>query len=81
MLENQLIYRYSKKVMMKVKKRTSMFKILFCIYFFFRIIAQNTSSGGWFSAFKGLVGNKKLTAEDLEAVLEKMKENLIRTSC
>ncbi|KAI1731005.1 SRP54-type protein, GTPase domain-containing protein [Ditylenchus destructor] len=32
---------------------------------------------GWFSAFKSLVGNKQLNKEDLEPVLEKMKETLI----
>ncbi|GMR31990.1 hypothetical protein PMAYCL1PPCAC_02185 [Pristionchus mayeri] len=41
------------------------------------IAAKVSQSGGWFSAFKGLVGNKKLTAEDMAPVLEKMKENLI----
>ena len=45
------------------------------------MIPQNTRSGGWFSAFKELVGNKKLAAEDLEPVLEKMKENLICKFC
>lgn len=43
-----------------------------------RVIAAKAQSGGWFSAFKGLVGNKKLTADDMAPVLEKMKENLIR---
>jgi signal recognition particle receptor subunit alpha len=33
-------------------------------------------SKGWFSAFKSLVGNKQLTAEDIEPVMEKMKETL-----
>lgn len=32
---------------------------------------------GWFSSFRSLVGNKQLTSEDLEPVLERMKENLI----
>uniref|UniRef100_A0A2A6CZI2 SRP54 domain-containing protein n=1 Tax=Pristionchus pacificus TaxID=54126 RepID=A0A2A6CZI2_PRIPA len=41
------------------------------------VIAAKAQSGGWFSAFKGLVGNKKLTADDMAPVLEKMKENLI----
>jgi signal recognition particle receptor subunit alpha len=33
-------------------------------------------SKGWFSAFKSLVGNKQLTADDIEPVMEKMKETL-----
>ncbi|CAI4228743.1 unnamed protein product [Auanema sp. JU1783] len=41
------------------------------------VVAAKANSGGWFSAFKDLVGNKKLAAADLESVLEKMKENLI----
>lgn len=41
-----------------------------------QIEAQKTT-GGWFSAFKSLVGNKKLTAEDIQPVLEKMRETLI----
>lgn len=35
------------------------------------------SSGGWFSMIKGLVGEKKLTAEDLTPLVEKMRDNLI----
>uniref|UniRef100_F1KZQ8 Signal recognition particle receptor subunit alpha n=1 Tax=Ascaris suum TaxID=6253 RepID=F1KZQ8_ASCSU len=35
------------------------------------------SGGGWFSAFKSLVGNKKLTAEDIQPVLDKMRDTLI----
>ncbi|VDM67574.1 unnamed protein product [Strongylus vulgaris] len=35
------------------------------------------SSGSWFGAFKNLVGNKKLSAEDIQPVLETMRENLI----
>lgn len=34
-------------------------------------------SGGWFSMIKGLVGEKKLTSQDLTPLVEKMKENLI----
>ncbi|XP_057328116.1 signal recognition particle receptor subunit alpha homolog [Microplitis mediator] len=37
----------------------------------------NKSSGGMFSMFKGLVGNKSLTQENLDPVLEKMKDHLI----
>ena len=37
----------------------------------------NKKAGGWFSSFRSLVGNKQLSHEDLEPVLEKMKENLI----
>ena len=40
-----------------------------------QITAQK--SGGWFSAFKSLVGNKKLTMEDIEPVVDKMRETLI----
>ncbi|VDO75087.1 unnamed protein product [Onchocerca flexuosa] len=32
---------------------------------------------GWFSSFRSLVGNKKLTAEDIKPVLDKMRETLI----
>ncbi|KAG8034712.1 hypothetical protein G9C98_007788 [Cotesia typhae] len=35
------------------------------------------SSGGMFSMLKGLVGNKSLTHENLDPVLEKMKDHLI----
>ncbi|KAK6732490.1 hypothetical protein RB195_016707 [Necator americanus] len=40
-------------------------------------IVATKASGGWFGAFKNLVGNKKLTAEDIQPVLETMRENLI----
>ncbi|EFO25439.1 srpr protein [Loa loa] len=33
--------------------------------------------GRWFSAFRSLVGNKKLTVEDIKPVLDKMRETLI----
>lgn len=45
--------------------------LLFLINFVFR-------SGGWFSAFANLVGNKQLTESDVEPALEQMKLNLIR---
>uniref|UniRef100_A0A914UKG4 SRP54-type proteins GTP-binding domain-containing protein n=1 Tax=Plectus sambesii TaxID=2011161 RepID=A0A914UKG4_9BILA len=35
------------------------------------------SGGGWFSAFKSLVSNKKLSMEDIEPALDKMREHLI----
>uniref|UniRef100_A0A915LJS7 SRP54-type proteins GTP-binding domain-containing protein n=1 Tax=Meloidogyne javanica TaxID=6303 RepID=A0A915LJS7_MELJA len=35
------------------------------------------SNQGWFSAFKSLVGNKQLTADDIKPALEKMNEILI----
>lgn len=38
---------------------------------------SNKSSGGMFSMFKGLVSNKSLTPENLDPVLEKMKDHLI----
>ena len=34
-------------------------------------------SGGWFSMIKGLVGEKKLTSDDLTPLIEKMRDNLI----
>lgn len=33
--------------------------------------------GGMFGMLKGLVGSKNLTREDMESVLEKMKDHLI----
>ena len=36
--------------------------------------------GGWFSAFKSLVGTKQLNKEEIEPVLEKMREVLISKS-
>jgi len=38
---------------------------------------HSSSSGGIFSMFKGLVGNKALTREDLEPVIAKLRDNLI----
>jgi len=38
---------------------------------------QSSSGGGLFSMFKGLVGNKPLTREDLEPVIAKLRDNLI----
>ncbi|CAB3405877.1 unnamed protein product [Caenorhabditis bovis] len=35
------------------------------------------SSGGWFGMIKGLVGDRKLTLEDLTPLVEKMRDNLI----
>ncbi|CAI5449759.1 unnamed protein product [Caenorhabditis angaria] len=35
------------------------------------------SSGGWFGMIKGLVGEKKLNIEDLQPLVEKMRDNLI----
>ncbi|VDN01141.1 unnamed protein product [Thelazia callipaeda] len=34
-------------------------------------------NSGWFSAFRSLVGNKKLTTEDIKPALDKMRETLI----
>ncbi|PIC37118.1 hypothetical protein B9Z55_015862 [Caenorhabditis nigoni] len=34
-------------------------------------------TGGWFGMLKGLVGEKKLTSEDLTPLVEKMRDNLI----
>ncbi|VDK74555.1 unnamed protein product [Litomosoides sigmodontis] len=38
---------------------------------------EEKTRDGWFSAFRSLVGNKKLTAEDIKPVLDKMRETLI----
>lgn len=35
--------------------------------------------GGMFGMLKGLVGSKSLTREDMESVLEKMRDHLIGT--
>lgn len=40
-------------------------------------MADSQKGGGWFSAFKSLVGNKKLTMEDIQPVVDKMRETLI----
>ncbi|KAK6022795.1 SRP54-type protein, GTPase domain protein, partial [Ostertagia ostertagi] len=41
------------------------------------IVAAAQTKGSWFGAFKNLVGNKQISAEDIEPVLETMRENLI----
>ncbi|VDD89878.1 unnamed protein product [Enterobius vermicularis] len=41
------------------------------------VVADSQKGGGWFSAFKSLVGNKKLTMEDIQPVVDKMRETLI----
>ncbi|KAL3999042.1 SRP54-type protein GTPase domain family protein [Acanthocheilonema viteae] len=38
---------------------------------------EEKNHAGWFSVFHSLVGNKKLTAEDIKPVLDKMRETLI----
>jgi len=38
---------------------------------------SNKAGGGMFSIFKGLVGSKALTKEDLEPVIAKLRDNLI----
>ncbi|VDN50548.1 unnamed protein product [Dracunculus medinensis] len=35
-----------------------------------------SENDGWFSAFKSLVGNKKLTSKDIGPVVDRMRENL-----
>lgn len=42
---------------------------------------EEKGNDGWFSAFRSLVGNKKLTAEDIKPVLDKMRETLIGELC
>lgn len=39
--------------------------------------SKTESKGGMFSLFKGLVGSKNLTQEDMKAALEKLKDHLI----
>ncbi|VIO95975.1 signal recognition particle receptor alpha subunit, putative [Brugia malayi] len=40
-------------------------------------VNEENGHDGWFSAFRSLVGNKKLTVEDIKPVLDKMRETLI----
>lgn len=40
-------------------------------------VVKQKSGGGWFSMIKGLVGEKRLTNEDLTPLVEKMRDNLI----
>ena len=42
--------------------------------------AKKGGLGGMFGMLKGLVGSKSLTREDMDPVLEKMKDHLIGTS-
>ncbi len=48
-------------------------------YFFFFSAPKVKAGGGFsiFSAFKSLVGSKKLTIADVKPALEKMKDHLI----
>jgi hypothetical protein len=39
--------------------------------------SSSKSSGGLFASFKSLVGNKILTKESIEPVMEKMQEHLV----
>uniref|UniRef100_A0A1I8A4P7 SRP54 domain-containing protein n=1 Tax=Steinernema glaseri TaxID=37863 RepID=A0A1I8A4P7_9BILA len=41
------------------------------------VLQPAKETGGWFSSLKNLVGDKKLTEDDIKPVLEKMKETLI----
>ncbi|RUS77229.1 hypothetical protein EGW08_015004 [Elysia chlorotica] len=41
------------------------------------LVCDSSSGGGMFSMFRNLVGSKTLTADDLQPVLEKMKDHLI----
>lgn len=43
--------------------------------------AKKGGLGGMFGMLKGLVGSKSLTREDMDSVLEKMKDHLIGTFC
>ncbi|KAJ1353058.1 hypothetical protein KIN20_009603 [Parelaphostrongylus tenuis] len=40
-------------------------------------VSAAKKSNGWFGVFKSLVGNRKITAEDIEPILDTMRENLI----
>ncbi|MCP9258053.1 Signal recognition particle receptor subunit alpha [Dirofilaria immitis] len=40
-------------------------------------VNEEKNHDGWFLALRSLVGNKKLTAEDIKPVLDKMRETLI----
>ncbi|VDO18642.1 unnamed protein product [Heligmosomoides polygyrus] len=46
-------------------------------YCFLNLIVAAQAKSSWFGAFKNLVGNKRISAEDIEPVLETMRENLI----
>ncbi|VDL74184.1 unnamed protein product [Nippostrongylus brasiliensis] len=41
-------------------------------------IVASQAKSSWFNSFKNLVGNKRISAEDVEPILETMRENLIR---
>ncbi|WKY03914.1 hypothetical protein Q1695_005132 [Nippostrongylus brasiliensis] len=40
-------------------------------------IVASQAKSSWFNSFKNLVGNKRISAEDVEPILETMRENLI----
>lgn len=71
--------RQSKGVFFLFLKKISML----CILFLFLIVYSDFSSkkggsfGGMFGMLKGLVGSKSLTREDMESVLDKMRDHLI----
>jgi hypothetical protein len=54
-------------------------KIDFAYYNFYSTPNVKTTGSSWFSAFKSLVGDKKLTAEDIQPALDKMRDHLIGT--
>lgn len=70
--------------MKKTRKKATMKKLnkkgLFRIFYFFLVEFSTYFSApkrGFFAAFKNLVGSKKLTANDVAPVLDKMREHLI----
>lgn len=71
--------RKSKGVSFVFLKRIS----ILCILLLFSIVCPDFSSkkggsfGGMFGMLKGLVGSKSLTREDMESVLDKMRDHLI----
>lgn len=48
-----------------------------CVLYFLR--GRKGGIGGMFGVLRGLVGSKTLTQQDMEPVLEKMKDHLIGT--
>lgn len=52
-----------------------------CIFLiFYNCSATKGTLGGMFGMLKGLVGSKSLSREDMESVLDKMRDHLIGES-
>lgn len=73
--------RKCKTVFTSHKKRFLALKVKFRIaqlcFFGFSSNSKSGGFGGMFGMLKGLVGSKSLSREDMESVLEKMKDHLI----